>query len=69
MLAGKICIKKGNLEIADSLSNSPTGHNISIDIVPSFPDGISTIDDLEAYLKDTLAPLVNAGWSINILIE
>lgn len=70
MLAGKINIQKSNLENPNTHATfSPTGHNVAIDIVPSYPDGILSTDDLANYLEETLAPLVNAGWSIKVLIE
>lgn len=73
MLYNKIVVnftkKTGNLESTQGNAFTPGAHNVSFDMVPSYPDGINTKEDLKAYFEEVMEPLVNAGWSIKVTID
>jgi hypothetical protein len=61
--------RKGDLASNQVNSFVPGAHNVSFDMVPSYPDGINTKEDLKAYFEEVMEPLVNAGWSIKVTID
>lgn len=73
MLYNKIVVKfaddLGNLAIDKGNTINPQGHNVTFDLVPSYPDGIQTKEELKEYFEEVMEPLANAGWSIKVLID
>lgn len=72
MLRNNVKVRVGT-SAAGSTSTSeiftPSGHEVTFELFPSYPDGIHSVEDLKAYLEDSMASLANAGWKINIYID
>lgn len=73
MLYNKIVVNfteiTGSLASTQGNTVTPGARNVSFDMVPSYPDGINTKEELKAYFEEVMEPLVNAGWSINVTID
>lgn len=74
-MAGKLRIELGIDEEEQmssyqnaALHGGPGQTAISIDAEASFPEGVSSEQDIERHLKEALEPLVEKGWNFNIFI-